>query len=66
MTVSGVTLTDLEIDGDLEVGSGIGDGDVVLSNLDAIGESEINGGGGNSIHLREATRFRGLMMVYPM
>ncbi len=57
--VSGVTLAELEIDGDLEVGSGVGEGDVYLEDVVVTGTNQINGGGANSVYLKGLTLLAG-------
>ncbi|KAI7257813.1 hypothetical protein KC345_g10689 [Hortaea werneckii] len=56
VTVStyGVTLQNLVIHGDLLLGEGIGEGDVTLSNVDVKGKVIVQGGGANSVHLKDS------------
>jgi hypothetical protein len=51
VTAPGVTLQNMIINGDLTLGEGIGEGDVMLNNVTVTGKTRINGGGTNSIHL---------------
>ncbi|MCQ6561560.1 S-layer homology domain-containing protein [Paenibacillus mendelii] len=46
-----VTLQNMEIDGDLILAEGIGNGDMTLKNVKVHGTTYIRGGGANSIHL---------------
>lgn len=52
VNVPGVTLQDLTIDGDLIIGDGVGDGEVILDNVTVTGRMVIRGGGENSIIIR--------------
>ncbi|NOV01670.1 S-layer homology domain-containing protein [Paenibacillus planticolens] len=47
----GVTLTDMQIDGNLYLAEGIGSGDAVLKNVVVNGITYISGGGSHSIHM---------------
>lgn len=49
--VSGVTLQNLHITGDLTIGEGVGEGDVSLNNITVDGDTFVCGGGANSIHI---------------
>ncbi|GKS11612.1 hypothetical protein YDYSY3_26120 [Paenibacillus chitinolyticus] len=51
VNVSGVTLQNTVIQGNLLLGKGIGNGDVTLKNVRVTGTVTVNGGGENSIHL---------------
>ncbi|MFF2157385.1 glycosyl hydrolase family 18 protein [Paenibacillus chitinolyticus] len=51
VNVSGVTLQNTVIQGNLLLGKGIGNGDVTLKNVKVAGTVTVNGGGENSIHL---------------
>lgn len=51
INVSGVTLRNLHITGDLTIGEGVGTGDVILNNITVDGDTFIRGGGTNSIHI---------------
>ncbi|MEA4805530.1 fibronectin type III domain-containing protein [Acetobacterium wieringae] len=48
---SGVTLQNTVINGDLTIGEGVGDGDVVLNNVTVKGTTYVKGGGKDSIHI---------------
>ena len=48
----GVTLKDVLIAGDLIIGDGVGDGDVILENVTIYGRMVVRGGGENSIIIR--------------
>jgi len=48
---SGVTISNMEINGDLMIGGQVGDGDVTLDNVKVNGRLIVYGGGDNSIHL---------------
>jgi len=52
VSVPGVTLKDLTINGDLIVGDGVGDGDLILENVTIKGRLVARGGGMNSIVIR--------------
>jgi len=52
VNVPGVTLKDLTVKGDLILGDGVGDGDVVLDNVEVSGRLIVRGGGENSIVIR--------------
>lgn len=51
INVPGVTLQNLHIAGDLTIGEGVGSGDVTLNNVTVDGDTFVNGGGKNSIHI---------------
>ncbi|TJX12819.1 S-layer homology domain-containing protein [Tissierella creatinini] len=52
VNVPGVTLKDLTISGDLIVADGVGDGDLILDNVNVSGRMVVRGGGINSIIIR--------------
>ncbi|NLT58258.1 MAG: S-layer homology domain-containing protein [Clostridiales bacterium] len=52
VNVPGVTLQDVEVKGDLIIGDGVGDGDVILDNVSVTGRMIVRGGGVNSIIIR--------------
>ncbi|MDD2431655.1 MAG: right-handed parallel beta-helix repeat-containing protein [Bacillota bacterium] len=54
-----VIIENVEIDGNLEAGTGVGEGDVTLRNVTVKGTSQFNGGGSNSVHLLGSTRLVG-------
>ncbi|WP_239615463.1 S-layer homology domain-containing protein [Cohnella mopanensis] len=54
VTVSGVTLNNIVIEGNLVLAAGIGEGDVFLKNVTVKGKTIINGGGKNSIHITDS------------
>ncbi|NLV70949.1 MAG: S-layer homology domain-containing protein, partial [Clostridiales bacterium] len=47
--VSGVTLDGVDVDGDLVIGDGVGDGDAFLNDIAVSGRALIRGGGENSV-----------------
>jgi hypothetical protein len=49
---AGVTLQNLVISGDLTFGAGIAEGDAYIDNVTVMGNTIVNGGGSNSIHLQ--------------
>lgn len=51
INVPGVTLQNLHIKGNLTIGEGVGSGDVTLNNVTVDGDTYVNGGGKNSIHI---------------
>lgn len=51
ITVPGVTLRNMKITGDLFIGDGVGDGDIILDNVVITGRTVIRGGGMNSIKI---------------
>lgn len=55
VSVPGVTLRNMNITGDLLLGEGIAEGDVRLQNVTVRGNTAIEGGGANSIHLADST-----------
>ncbi|WP_409343221.1 S-layer homology domain-containing protein [Paenibacillus sp. MBLB4367] len=54
VTVPGVTLQNMKIDGDLTLGEGIGEGEVFLKNVTVTGKTFVNGGGENSVHFENS------------
>ncbi|MEK3701250.1 S-layer homology domain-containing protein [Paenibacillus sp. FSL R10-2199] len=55
INVPGITLRNMNITGDLLLGEGIAEGDVHLLNVTVGGNTAIEGGGANSIHLADST-----------
>ncbi|WP_339255013.1 S-layer homology domain-containing protein [Paenibacillus sp. FSL P2-0136] len=55
VSVPGITLRNMNITGDLLLGEGIAEGDVRLQNVTVRGNTAIEGGGVNSIHLADST-----------
>lgn len=55
ISIGGVTLTNMTISGDLLIAEGVGEGDVNLTNVAVLGNTIVNGGGQNSIHLSSGT-----------
>ncbi|WP_341347023.1 S-layer homology domain-containing protein [Paenibacillus sp. FSL H3-0469] len=55
INVPGITLRNMNITGDLLLGEGIAEGDVRLQNVTVRGNTAIEGGGPNSIHLADST-----------
>ncbi|MFX3634667.1 MAG: S-layer homology domain-containing protein [Candidatus Pristimantibacillus sp.] len=49
-----ITLRNVEINGDLLLGQGIGEGDVTLNNVKVNGTTTVQGGGENSIHFENS------------
>lgn len=54
VSTSGVTLQNMEIEGDLILGAGIGEGDVTLNNVKVKGKTFVNGGGATSVKLNSS------------
>jgi hypothetical protein len=54
VNVSGVTLQNMVINGDLLLGEGIGNGDAFLENVKVTGKVTVQGGGENSIHFNNS------------
>ncbi|MBP1993844.1 DUF4838 domain-containing protein [Paenibacillus eucommiae] len=54
ITAKGVTLRNMTITGDLLLAEGIGEGDVVLDQVTVKGATTLNGGGANSVHIRDS------------
>ncbi|MFK7693688.1 S-layer homology domain-containing protein [Paenibacillus sp. HJGM_3] len=52
--IGGITLRNMTITGNLTIGEGVGEGDVDLNNVTVLGETNVNGGGPNSIHFKDA------------
>jgi len=52
VNVPGVILQNLEIDGDLIVGDGVGDGELTLDSVNVAGRMVVRGGGNNSIIIK--------------
>lgn len=63
VNVSGVTLKDVTITGDLILGDGIGTGDVTLDNVKVSGRTVIRGGGNNSIHVINGSVLTGTVII---
>ncbi|ETT79632.1 S-layer domain-containing protein [Paenibacillus sp. FSL R7-277] len=55
VSVPGITLRNMNITGNLLLGEGIAEGDVRLQNVTVRGNTAIEGGGVNSIHLADST-----------
>jgi parallel beta-helix repeat protein len=55
INVSGVTLQNVTITGDLLLAKGIGEGDVILKNVTVKGETIVEGGGSNSVVLQDCS-----------
>ncbi|WEK53374.1 MAG: S-layer homology domain-containing protein [Candidatus Cohnella colombiensis] len=51
ITVTGVTLQNITISGDLYIAKSVGEGDAFLKGVTVKGDTYINGGGENSIHI---------------
>jgi hypothetical protein len=52
VNVPGVTLKDVTVSGDLIIGDGVGDGDVILENVTVTGNLVVRGGGENSVIIK--------------
>jgi len=52
--VPNVVLRNMVISGDLQIGEGVGDGDVTLRGVTVLGTTVINGGGAESIHIENS------------
>ena len=64
ITVSGVTLKNLKINGDLEIAASVGDeGDVYLNNVTVIGQTIVRGGGENSFHITNSNLTGRLVVI---
>ncbi|MFD1886517.1 S-layer homology domain-containing protein [Paenibacillus wenxiniae] len=55
LNAAGSTLRNVAIDGDLILGAGIGEGDVLLSHITVKGTTMVNGGGSHSVHIKDST-----------
>src|SRR5665647_2013852 len=55
ISASGVTLQNATISGDLLISDAVGSGEVTLNNVTVKGTTTINGGGANSIHLKDCS-----------
>ncbi len=58
ISMSGVTLRNMIINGNLSVAEGVGEGDVYLKSVTVNGTTTVNGGGPNSIHLEDSILLR--------
>lgn len=58
----GVTLKDLNVAGDLIIGDGVGDGNVILDNVKVAGRVVARGGGENSIIIKGASTISNLIV----
>ncbi|MFW5436306.1 S-layer homology domain-containing protein [Paenibacillus apiarius] len=54
INVPGVTLQNMDIQGDLLIGRGVGEGDVTLKHVKVHGTATVQGGGENSIHFEDS------------
>ncbi len=54
ITVDGITLQNVMITGDLILAESIGNGDVFLNNVTVKGTTTVNGGGANSVHVKDS------------
>ncbi len=59
----GVTLEDLSIEGDLIIGDGVGDGEVILDHVEVTGRMVVRGGGVNSIIIRGSSNITNLIVA---
>lgn len=55
INTGGVTLKDAVIEGDLYITEGVGEGDVTLENVTVKGEAHINGGGEDTVTVKDST-----------
>ncbi|WP_322923865.1 S-layer homology domain-containing protein [Paenibacillus campi] len=55
LNAAGSTLRNVTIDGDLILGAGIGEGDILLQHITVKGTTIVNGGGSHSIHIKDST-----------
>ena len=55
INITGVTLSNKSIQGNLYIASGVGDGDATLEQVTVKGKAFINGGGPNSVHMTDTT-----------
>ena len=63
INVPGVTLKGVEVKGDLIIGDGVGDGDVILENVDLAGRMVVRGGGINSIIVKGDSHIDTIIIV---
>jgi len=63
INTKGVTLKDSTITGDLIIGDGVGDGEVVLDNVKVEGRTIVRGGGENSIKFLNGSELKGKVVV---
>lgn len=55
LNAAGSTLRNVVIDGDLILGAGIAEGDVLLSGITVKGTTIVNGGGSHSVHIKDSS-----------
>ncbi|MFC5468588.1 S-layer homology domain-containing protein [Cohnella suwonensis] len=53
ITVPGVTLRNMDIQGNLTIAESVGNGDVFLKKVSVAGTTAVNGGGANSVHFED-------------
>jgi hypothetical protein len=53
----GITLRNMTIEGNLTIGEGVGEKEAYLENVTVTGETQIEGGGENSIHFKDTVLF---------
>lgn len=58
IAVEGVTLVNMEIEGDLLLAKGVGEGDVYLKHVTVKGTTTVQGGGENSVHVEDSVLVR--------
>lgn len=63
VNVPGVTLKDLTISGDLIVADGVGDGNLILDNVNISGRMVVRGGGENSIIIKGTSKVSNLIIA---
>lgn len=63
VNVPGVTLKDLTVSGDLIVGEGVAEGDLILDNVDVTGRLVVRGGGVDSIIIKNDSTIGSVLVV---
>ena len=63
VNVPGVVLKDLNINGDLVAGEGIGDGTLILDNVNVTGRVVVRGGGVNSVIIKNGSMIGKVLVV---
>ena len=63
VNVPGVTLKDLTVSGDLIVGEGVAEGDLILDNVDVTGRFVVRGGGVDSIIIKNDSTIGKVLVV---
>ncbi|MEX1030080.1 MAG: S-layer homology domain-containing protein [Paenibacillaceae bacterium] len=52
LNAPGISVNNMHINGDLTIGSAVGDGDIYLDQVNVAGTTYVNGGGQNSVHFK--------------